>query len=93
MYALLGQLHNQLWIFRVYPLHEPNNILILSMKNTVCPSFLIMDTREPNPNGCLLSFVKKGLFSGAADVVNSMFMYLPCIYTLIHLSGIKSFGS
>ena len=46
------------------------------MKNTLCPSFLITDMRDPNPNGGLFSPVKKGLFSGAADVVNSMFMVL-----------------
>lgn len=50
------------------------------MKNTLCPSFLIMDIRDPKPNGGLFSPVKKGLFSGAAEVVNSMFKYPSAFY-------------
>jgi hypothetical protein len=44
------------------------------MKNTLCSSFLVNEIREPIPKGGLFSFVKKGLLSGAAEVVKRIFI-------------------
>ncbi len=51
------------------------------MKNTSCPALRSTEIKNPIPIGGLFSVVEKGLWAGAADVVNKTFIifYYPLI--------------
>lgn len=55
----------------------------MSMKYTLCPSFLSKEIKVPRPNGGLFSPTKNGHFIGAADVVNSIFIALMRFYCVL----------